>query len=67
MIDRRLLPVTASKAELEQALIRQRMDAYPALYAGHGDDALLFVRNHLGPSRKALLLSAQCLGLAEVA
>lgn len=59
------LPLTASKSDLEQALVRHRMNLYPSLYAGHEDDALFFVRNHEGPSRKALLLTAQCYGLAE--
>jgi hypothetical protein len=64
MFGRRQLPATATKADLEQALVRHRMNLYPSLYAGHEDDALFFVRNQ-GPSRKQLLLTAQCYGLAE--
>jgi hypothetical protein len=53
----------ARKSELEQLLADHRVRQCPSLYAGHEDDALKFVRNCLGTTRKELLLSISVSGL----
>lgn len=52
----------ASKARLERLLADHRVRQYPSLYAGHEDDAIKFVRNCLGTTRKELLLSIAVTG-----
>ncbi len=52
-----------TKAELICMLADDVVSQNRALYAGHYKDALTFVRNHLGPTRRSLLLSAQVRGL----
>ena len=59
------LPITATKQEIEDALVRHRMRKFPDLYAGHEDDARFFVRPHEARTRRDALLTAQCYGLAE--
>ncbi len=53
-----------TKSELICMLADHRVAQYPTLYAGHRDDAVYFVTKHLGPTRRELLRSAQCYGLA---
>lgn len=53
---------TLTKAELRVNLANQRCDAYPALYAGHWESALKFVKYHY-PTKADLLLAGACLGL----
>ena len=52
------------KSELEKLLADDRCRKYPSPYAGHEDDAIAFVRNCLGTTRKDLLLSISVFGLA---
>lgn len=54
-----------SKSDLEQLLARDRCRKFPSLYAGHEDDALKFVRNCLGKTRKDLLLSIAVSGIVS--
>lgn len=54
----------ASKSELETVLANHRVRMYPSLYAGHYEDALFFVRHHLGPTKADLLLAIEVRGLA---
>ncbi len=51
------------KAKLEKLLAEDRCRKYPSLYAGYEDDAIKFVRNCLGTTRKDLLLSIAVSGL----
>ena len=56
--------LAAPKAELEEILAEWVVAQHPDLYRGHFDDALKFVRKHLGPSRDDLLLAIESHGLA---
>jgi len=53
----------AKKSELEALLANHRVRQYPSLYAGHEEDALIFVHNCLGTTRRDLLLSVSVSGL----
>lgn len=55
----------ATKQELVDLLAHHRYDSYPSLYSGHFEDAQFFALHHYGPTRKDLLLSIACLGLAR--
>jgi hypothetical protein len=48
-----------TKAELTVMLANHTVDSHPALYAGFYDDAVKFVRNTMGKTRKDLLRAAQ--------
>jgi hypothetical protein len=65
-MDMRTMTVTetlkAKKSELEQLLADDRVRKYPSLYVGHEDDAIKFVRNCLGTTRRDLLLSIAVTG-----
>lgn len=52
-----------TKAELATMLADDVVAQNPALYAGHWDDALYFVKHHLGPTRRDLMRAAQVRGL----
>lgn len=52
----------AKKSELEKLLADHRIRQYPILYAGHEENALAFVRNCLGTTRRELLLSISVTG-----